>query len=403
MVVQKYGGTSVADLPRIQQVARRLVAAHRAGHQVVAVVSAMGDATDDLIEMARRLSERPSERELDVLLATGEQVSSALLALAVNALGCPAVSLTGPQGGIYTDGWHTRARIVQVDPVRVREELAAGKVVVVCGFQGLGPDNEITTLGRGGSDATAVALAAALAAPVCEIYTDVEGVFTADPRVVPHARKLSAISYQEMMELAYLGARVLQARSVEMAMQHRVVIHLRSTFSEAEGTWVKEVPVVENTRPVVGVAHDPDVARITVLGVPDRPGVAYRLFGALGEAGINVDMIVQSTRHEEVTDMLFTVSRSDLWKAMEIVQVAARELGAGGCVYDAGVAKVSIVGAGMATHPGVAAKMFSALARNGINIQVISTSEIKVSCLVDAADLERAVAAVHDEFELGLA
>jgi aspartate kinase len=384
-------------------VASRLVRAKEQGHDVVAVVSAMGDATDELLNLAQQLTDRPSRRELDMLLATGEQVSSALVALAVSALGYPAVALTGAQGGIITDGGFTRARILRVDPARIREELAQGKIVVVAGFQGVGPGNDITTLGRGGSDATAVALAAALGAPVCDICTDVDGVYTADPRVVPNARKLAVISYEEMMELAYVGARVLQARAVEMAAQHRVVIHLRSSFSDQDGTLVKEVPAMENEKPVVGVVHDPDVARITLLSVPDRPGVAHRIFSALAEVGINVDMIVQSTRHEEHTDVLFTVGRADLPQAMEIVQAVARELGAAGCVYDAGVGKVSVVGAGMATRPGVAARMFGALARNGINIQVISTSEIRISCLIDAADLERAVRALHDEFELGLA
>jgi len=401
-VVQKYGGTSVADIPRIRNVASRLVRAKEQGHDVVAVVSAMGDATDELLNLAQQLTDRPSRRELDMLLATGEQVSSALVALAVNALGYPAVALTGAQGGIITDGGFTRARILRVDPARIREELAQGKIVVVAGFQGVGPGNDITTLGRGGSDATAVALAAALGAPVCDICTDVDGVYTADPRVVPNARKLPVISYEEMMELAYVGARVLQARAVEMAAEHRVVIHLRSSFSDEDGTLVKEVPAMENQKPVVGVVHDPDVARITLLSVPDRPGVAHRIFSALAEEGINVDMIVQSTRHEEHTDVLFTVARADLPQAMEIVQAVARELGAAGCVYDASVGKVSVVGAGMATRPGVAARMFGALARNGINIQVISTSEIRISCLIDAADLERAVRALHDEFELGL-
>ncbi|MDI6824788.1 MAG: aspartate kinase [Bacillota bacterium] len=402
VVVQKYGGTSVADIARIRHVAARLVRAKDEGHDVVAVVSAMGDATDELLEMARQLTDRPSRRELDMLLATGEQVSSALLALAINSLGYRAVALTGGQGGIITDGGFTRARILRVDPARIREEMARGNIVVVAGFQGVGPGNDITTLGRGGSDATAVALAAALGAPVCDICTDVDGVYTADPRVVRNARKLPVISYEEMMELAYVGARVLQARAVEMASQQRVVIHLRSSFSDGPGTLVKEVPAVENAKPVVGVVHDPDVARITILSVPDRPGVAHRIFYALAEAGINVDMIVQSTRHEASTDVLFTVSRADLMQAMEIVQAVGRELGAGGCVFDAGVGKVSIVGSGMATHPGVAARMFGALARNGINIQVISTSEIRISCLIDAADLERAVTALHDEFELGL-
>lgn len=392
----------MADVSRIRHVASRLVRARDKGYQVVAVVSAMGDATDDLLKMARQLTARPSRRELDMLLATGEQVSSALLALAINSLGHEAVALTGAQGGIITDGGFTRARILRVDPSRIREELDRGRIVVVAGFQGVGPGNDITTLGRGGSDATAVALAAALGAPVCDICTDVDGVYTADPRLVRNARKLAVISYEEMMELAFLGARVLQARAVEIASLHRVVIHLRSSFSEGEGTLVKEVPAMENARPVVGVVHDPDVARVTVLSVPDRPGVAHRIFSALAEAGINVDMIVQSTRHEEFTDVLFTVSRVDLVQAMEIVQGVARQLGAAGSVYDSRVGKVSIVGAGMATNPGVAARMFGALARNGINIQVISTSEIRISCLIDAADLERAVAALHDEFELGL-
>ncbi|MFO7264839.1 MAG: aspartate kinase [Limnochordales bacterium] len=402
LIVQKYGGSSVATPERIKAVAGRIVATKRSGAQVVAVVSAMGHTTDELIALARQVHPAPPRRELDMLLATGEQASCALLAMAIDALGEAAVSLTGPQGGIITDNVHTRAKILRVDPSRVRRELAQGKIVIVAGFQGLSRDEEdITTLGRGGSDTTAVALAAALEADICEIYTDVEGVFTADPRVVPTARKLRDISYGEMLEMASLGAVVLQPRSVEVAAQHGVTIHVRSSFSDREGTYVKGEKTMERDMVVVGVAHDTNVAKVVVIDVPDRPGVAYRLFSALAAEQINVDMIVQSTKRENRTDLLFTVTRDDLPKTLEVTERVARELGATGVLHATDVGKVSIVGAGMMSNPGVAARMFRALAEHGINIQVISTSEIKVSCLIALDAVPTAVRAIHEAFGLG--
>lgn len=401
IVVQKYGGSSVATPERIKAVARRVVETRRAGNAVVVVVSAMGDTTDQLIALARQISASPPKREMDMLLATGEQVSIALLAMAIHDLGEPVISLTGPQGGIITDSAHTKARILEVEPARVRAELNQGRIVIVAGFQGLSRDSaDITTLGRGGSDTTAVALAAALRADVCEIYTDVPGVFTADPRVVPNARKLADISYGEMLEMASLGAVVLQPRSVEYAAQHGVTIHVRSSFSNEEGTYVREEKLVERDMVVVGVAHDTNVAKVVLVDVPDRPGVAHRLFSALAAENINVDMIVQSTKQEKTTDLLFTVTRDDLPRTLEIAESIAKELGAKGVLHATDLGKVSIVGAGMVSNPGVAARMFGALAANNINIQVISTSEIKVSCLIDLEQVPTAVRAIHDAFGL---
>lgn len=402
LIVQKYGGSSVATPERIKAVAQRIVAARRSGCDVVAVVSAMGDTTDELIALAGQVSDAPPRRELDMLLATGEQASCALLAMAIDSLGEAVVSLTGPQVGIITDGFHTRAKILRIDPSRVRRELGRGKIAIVAGFQGISPDeSDITTLGRGGSDTTAVALAAALSADVCEIYTDVEGVFTADPRVVPSARKLRDISYGEMLEMASLGALVLQPRSVEVASQHDVTIHVRSSFSDVEGTYVRGEKSMERDMVVVGVAHDTNVAKIVITDVPDRPGVAHKLFSALAAEHINVDMIVQTTKQENHTDLLFTVTRDDLVKTLEVTQHVAGELGAAGVLHATDVGKVSIIGAGMMSNPGVAARMFEALADNGINIQVISTSEIKVSCLIDLDSVPAAVRAIHDAFGLG--
>lgn len=402
LVVQKYGGSSLATPERISAVARRIVETKRTGTDVVAVVSAMGDTTDELLALARKISDVPPRRELDMLLATGEQMSCALLAMAIDGLGEAVVSLTGSQVGIITDGSHTRAKILQIDPSRVRRELQRGKITIVAGFQGLSRDEaDITTLGRGGSDTTAVALAAALGADVCEIYTDVEGVFTADPRVVPGARRLLDISYGEMLEMASLGALVLQPRSVEFASQYNVPIHVRSSFSNGEGTYVRREKLMERDMVVVGVAHDTNVAKIVVLDVPDRPGVAHRIFSTLAAEHINVDMIVQSTKQENTTDMLFTVTRDDLAKALEVTDEVARELGAAGVLHTTGLGKVSIVGAGMVSNPGVASRMFQALSDNGINIQVISTSEIKVSCLIDLDSVPAAVRAIHDAFSLG--
>lgn len=400
LVVQKYGGTSVATAERVRHVAGRVVATRRAGHAVVVVVSAPGDMTDELIARAREISPRPPARELDMLMAVGEQISIALLSMAIQELGQEAISLTGSQVRILTDGVHTKARILEVDRRRLDAELARGRVVVVAGFQGVTPDHEITTLGRGGSDVTAVALASALGAEVCEIFTDVEGVFSADPRVVPEARKLDVVSYDEMLEMASSGAVVLQTRSVEYAKHYRVRLHVRSTWSEEPGTIVEEVPTMERVRLVTGVTHDLDVARITIRDLPDIPGIAHRIFSALAARHINVDMIVQTASRGGRADISFTVTKADAAPAEEVTREVAREIGAAEVAASQDVAKVSIVGAGMASNPGVAATMFGALAGEGINIQMISTSEIKVSCVVSAGDVHRAVRAVHRAFSL---
>lgn len=400
IVVQKFGGSSVANPERILNVARRIVAAQAAGDQVVTVVSAVGDTTDELIAMARQITDRPPKREMDMLLSTGEQISIALLAMAINQLGKPVISLTGAQVGIITDTTHTKAKILKINTERVLKELGEGKIVIVAGFQGITADFDITTLGRGGSDTTAVALAAALGARACEIYTDVDGVYTADPRVVQQARKLADIGYGEMLEMASLGALVLQPRAVEVASLHRVPIHVRSSFKSDEGTFVREERIVERDMVVVGVAHDVNVAKVALLDVPDRPGVAHKIFSTLANEGINVDMIVQTTKEQQTTDMVFSLSRDDLARARELIQGVADELGARRVFVDDHVAKVSIVGAGMVSNPGVAARMFQALAEHDINIIVISTSEIKVSCLVKADDVLKAVRVVHEAFGL---
>lgn len=397
IIVQKYGGSSVADTQRIKAVAERVIATRNQGYGVVTVVSAQGDTTDELIAKALEITSKPPTREMDMLLATGEQISIALLAMAIAAKGEKVVSLTGPQGGIKTDSIHTKAKIRGVEPARIMAELEAGKIVIVAGFQGINEWGDITTLGRGGSDTTAVALAAALKAELCEIYTDVDGVYTADPRVVPTARKLSEISYGEMLEMARLGAVVLQPRAVECAAFQKVSLVVRSSFNFNPGTWVKEDTQLERERVVVGVTHDLNVAKIMLLGVPDRPGVAAKIFTALAEHGINVDMIVQ-TPQDTTTDLLFSVALDDLQQTMEIASAVGQELGARGVVYDDQVAKVSIVGAGMVSNPGVAARMFQVLADNNINIQVIATSEIKVSCLIQRDMALQAVRAIHDHF-----
>jgi aspartate kinase len=355
----------------------------------------MGHTTDKLIALARAVGDCTPEREMDMLLATGEQVSIALLSMALNGMGYPAVSLTGSQAGIVTDGTHTRARILRVNPERIVQELERGRIVVVAGFQGMDDRGDTTTLGRGGSDTTAVALAAALHAEICEIYTDVDGVYTADPRLIPEARKLRCISYDEMLELASLGALVLQARSVEFAKHYGVVLHVRSSFSDSEGTLVKEVADMEEYRLVSGVTHDINVARIGLFDVPDRPGIAKHLFKALAAEKINVDMIIQSWMRSAKNDIVFTVTRDDLPKALPVVERVVREIGASGFEYNNHVSKVSIVGAGMVSNPGVAASMFEALANENININMISTSEIKVSCVIDEEQAERAVRAIH--------
>ncbi|MDN5348493.1 MAG: aspartate kinase [Clostridia bacterium] len=398
LIVQKYGGTSVANPERIKNVARRVVATRRAGNQVVVVVSAPGDTTDELIALAKQITDRPSPREMDMLLATGEQMSIALLAMAIQDLNEPVISLTGPQVGIVTDSVHTKAKILSVSCERLEKELQKGNIVIVAGFQGMTCEHEITTLGRGGSDTTAVALAAALKADVCQIYTDVDGVYTADPRVVPGARKLASISYDEMLELASLGAQVLQPRSVEFAKLHGVVLEVRSSFNNNEGTLVKEVTEMEKAMVVSGVAGDKNVARLAVFGVPDRPGIAKTLFSALARESINVDMIVQSYMRDGINDIAFTIGRDDLDKAVRVCEQVKEEIGASGMAYDDRVAKVSIVGAGMITNPGVAAEMFACLAEQGINIHMISTSEIKISCIIDEEHLTRAMKALHERF-----
>lgn len=400
LVVQKYGGSSVANPERIQRVARRVVEMRREGHDVVVVVSAMGDTTDDLVELVKQITDNPSDREMDMLLSTGEQVSIALLAMAIQAEGEKVISLTGAQVSIMTDNVHTKARIVDINTERLREELDQGQVVVVAGFQGINGANDITTLGRGGSDTTAVALAAALKADLCEIFTDVDGVYTTDPRMVPDASKLDVVSYDEMLEFAHLGALVLHPRSVELAKIYGIPLHVRSSFNHNLGTIVKEVNEMEKTMVVTGVAHDNNVAKIGLFDVPDRPGIAFKIFQALADDKINVDMIVQSAMRDEVNDIAFTVAQSDLKKALAVVEKVQEEVGIKGYTYDDSVAKVSIVGAGMVTNPGVASMMFEALSQEGINLEMISTSEIKVSCVIKGSEAEKAVRTLHEKFSL---
>lgn len=402
IVVQKYGGSSVGDVDRLKRVAQRIVATRHEGHDVVVVVSAMGDTTDELLDMAARINRRPPQRELDILLTAGERISMSLLAMAIEDLGVSARSFTGSQAGIITDTVHGRARILAVTPERVREALDAGHVVIVAGFQGVSRDtHDITTLGRGGSDTTAVALAAALEAQACEIYTDVDGVYTADPRIVPAARKLQQLAYEEMLELAAQGAKVLQVRSVEYGRNHGVRIHVRSSFNGSEGTWIVPQEDMVEDAIISGVAHDTSEAKVTVVGVPDRPGVAAGMFTALAAANINVDMIVQNISSDERTDISFTLPRGEIDQATELLEGRLPDIGAERLIVNPSVAKVSLVGAGMKTHPGVAARMFSALSGAGVNIQMISTSTIRVSVIIDDAHVDDAVRAVHAEFALG--
>ena len=400
LIVQKYGGSSVANPERVREVAKRVAKARRAGHQVVVVVSALGDTTDDLLTLANQVSRHPSDREMDMLLSTGEQVSAALLAMAIQALGLKAISLTGAQVGIVTDRSHTQARILDVSAQRLKQALARGYVVIVTGFQGITLDHEITTLGRGGSDLTAVAVAKALNARICEIYTDVEGVYTADPRVVPNARKLPTISYDEMLELASLGAQVMQARSMEMAKKYEVPLHIRSSFSRRTGTIIsKEVKSMEQVV-VSGVSLQKDEAKVTICDVPDRPGIAATIFTRISEANVNVDVILQNVSRTGYTDVSFTVGRGDLSRALRVARRVAAEVKAGRVIHDDGVAKISVVGLGMRSRSGIAAKMFQALAKESINIEMISTSEIKISCVIRKDQAVRAVKALHDAFEL---
>jgi aspartate kinase len=401
LIVQKYGGTSVRDLDRIRHVARRVVETQKAGNDVVVVVSAMAGETDRLVELAHGISEDPDPREYDALVSTGEAKSIALMAMAIQGLGVPARSFTGGQVRVRTDAAHTRARIQTIDSGPIREALARGAVAVVAGFQGLDDEGNITTLGRGGSDTSGVAVAAALGADVCEILTDVEGVFTSDPNVVPRARKLDRVSYDEMLEMASLGAKVLQIRAVKFAKQYGLPLHVRSTFSEQEGTWVvKEEDIMEKLV-VSGVTYNRKEAKVTMFGVPDRPGVAARIFSPLSDAGIVVDVIVQNVSSQGHTDVTFTVPRGDLSRALALVERLGKELGAAGVASDDSVVKISVVGLGMRDHAGVASKMFTTLSAEGINIQMINTSEIKISVVIDEKYTELACRALHDAFELG--
>jgi aspartate kinase len=400
IVVQKYGGSSLANAERIRNAARRICAALDAGQRVVVVVSAMGDSTDELLTLARALSPEPHERELDSLLSTGEQVSASLMAITLQAMGRGGISLTAGQAGIHTNRLFNRARITEVRVTRLLRELDAGKVPIVTGFQGITDDLDVTTLGRGGSDTTAVALAAALGARRCEIYTDVEGVFTADPRLVPEARSLARISYEEMLELAQLGARVLHPRAVELGEVYGVPIEVRSSFSEAAGTLIHTEELVEIRKNVRGIAHDEDVGKITLLRVADRPGIAFAIFAPLAEAGISVDTIVQNAGLDGVTDLSFTVSRTDLDRALRLIQPLVAAIGAEGLNHAADLAKVSIVGSGMQSAPGYAARMFETLAATGINIEMITTSDIRITCIIARAQTTAAVQALHAAFEL---
>ena len=398
LVVQKYGGTSVGTVERIKNVAKKVMAAKQRGNEVVVVVSAMAGETNRLLALAQQISELPDERERDVLLASGEQVSSSLLSLAIKDLGQPARSFLGHQVRIETDKAYGKARIKSIDSTRIKRALKAGEIVVVAGFQGVDEEDNITTLGRGGSDTSAVAMAAALQANVCEIYTDVEGVFTTDPGICPKARKLDRISYEEMIEMASTGAKVLQIRSVELAKNFAVPVHVRSSFSEAEGTWVIEEDKSMDSVLVSGVTYDKDEAKITLLKVPDRPGLAAQIFSPIAEAHIVVDMIIQNASEDGTTDLTFTVSKADYKKAISLVEKTASVIQAKGIKVDPNIAKVSIVGVGMRTHAGVAAKMFRVLAREGINIEMISTSEIKISVVIGEKQMERAVRVLHEEF-----
>lgn len=400
LIVCKFGGSSVASIDKINNVALRVKSLQDEGYGVVVVVSAMGDTTDELLQLAAGIGSNLNLREMDALLATGEQQSAALLALALNKMGCKAISLTGWQAGIKSDCNHSKAKISGMDEGRLEKELAVGKIVVVAGFQGLSTDGDITTLGRGGSDTSAVAIAASLGAERCMIFTDVDGVYTTDPRKVKEAQKLSTISYEEMLEMASLGAVVMQPRAVEFAMLYGVDIEVLSSFSLEPGTIITEVNNMEQHRIVTGIAHDCKCAKIGIFDVPDKPGVASLIFSALAQAGVNVDMVIQSAMREERNDIAFTICSDDLPLALPVVDKIVKEIGASGMSHGDNVAKVSIVGAGMQSNPGVAAAMFEALAAEKINIQMISTSEIKVSCIIDEDKVVTAVKALHRKFEL---
>ncbi|MBI4267624.1 MAG: aspartate kinase, partial [Chloroflexi bacterium] len=398
LIVQKYGGTSVADASRIKNVARRIASTRDKGNQVVVVVSAMGDTTDDLLSLAYQITDRPSERELDILLSTGELVSSTLLAMALRDIGYNAISLSGAQAGIQTDANYSQARILKVDAKRVVNELEKGNVVIVAGFQGITDGMDVTTLGRGGSDTTAVALAASLGAKICERYTDVAGIYTADPRVVPDAQRLTEISYEEMLELASYGSKVIHPRAVELGELFDIPILVASSFNDEPGTLIHGEVSMEIRNKVRSIAHDLDVAKITVVGVPDRPGIAVSIFQPLARANISIDTIVQNASIANITDLTFTVAKSQLSKAMEVVQPIAKSMGARECVSDARLGKVSIIGTGMQNTPGYAARMFGALSEQGINILLITTSEIRITCIIEESRVKDAVNALHRVF-----
>ncbi|MCL2485832.1 MAG: aspartate kinase [Endomicrobia bacterium] len=404
LVVMKFGGSSVADAEKMKHVANKIVAKKNAGNKVVVVVSAPGDTTDDLLEMADKITSNPPAREMDMLLATGEMVSISLLAMSIDAIGEKVISMTGPQAGIVADTDHTRARIKKIDPKKVKAQLAKNNIVIVAGFQAINTNGDITTLGRGGSDLTAVALAAALEADSCEIYSDVEGVFTTDPRVVKEARKLDYLSYDEMLEISSSGAQVLQARSVEVAKKYGVEIHSRSTFSDKNGTIITSEEKIGRKKMeallVSGVTFDKNQVKFTIIDLPDTPGVAAKIFGKLAKIGVNVDMIIQSAAVNKKNDISFTVSKSDMKKTQIELDKIASELKALSVVCDEHVAKISVVGIGMRSNPGVAALMFEILSKKGINIEMISTSEIKISCIVDETDMTKAVEELHKGFKL---
>lgn len=421
LIVQKYGGSSVADVEAMKRVAQRVVDTHKAGHQLVVVVSAMGDTTDDLLDLAGKLTTQAPDREMDILLSAGERISMALLAMAINELGTPATAYTGPQAGIRTDSTYGKAQIVDLVPERVKSAIAAGEVAIVAGFQGLSKEDDTTTLGRGGSDTTAVALAAALKADVCEIYTDVDGLFTADPRIVPKARRLHTISQEETLELAAHGAKILHLRAVEFARRYRVPIHVRSSFSEMDGTWISSTPAPPELAGMVpaaalvssketnveapiisGIAHDRSHDKITVANLPNTPGTAARVFEIAAEAGANVDMIVQNTPVDDLTraNISFTVPEADAQRTLDALNAAQEELGFREVRYNPHIGKLSLVGAGMRSNPGVSAKLFGALSNAGINIDMISSSEIRISVITDVENLDRAVQCVHTAFGL---
>ncbi|MCM8823560.1 MAG: aspartate kinase [Candidatus Omnitrophica bacterium] len=400
ITVQKFGGSSVANTDRINNVAERIISYLKKGEEIVVVVSAMGDTTDELIELAKKINPHPLEREIDMLISTGEQISSALLAMALHKRGYEAISFTGLQVGIITDGSHTRAKIIKINTRRIREELKKGKIVIVAGFQGVNRKKDITTLGRGGSDLTAIALAYALDAKICEIYTDVNGIYTADPRIVPEAKKLKSITYDEILEMASLGAQVMQARSIEVAKKFNVPIHVRSSFSNEEGTMIVSKTKRLEEAVITGVTLSKNEAKITIRDVPDRPGIAAKIFGKISDEGINVDMIVQNVSKIGTTDLSFTIANSDLSKAIKLAREVSKDINAGEVSADEDIARVSVVGVGMRTYPGIAAGVFKALAEKKINIEMISTSDISISCIVKKNLGEEAVRIIHKKFKL---